>query len=57
MNAKAYFGKFGGQFVPETVMSALIELENAYETIAKSDEFKAELNELLRDYVGRPSPL
>lgn len=57
MNAKAYFGKFGGQFVPETVMSALIELEEAYEKIAKSDEFKSELNELLRDYVGRPSPL
>lgn len=57
MNAKAYFGKFGGQFVPETVMSALIELEEAYEKIAKSDEFKTELNELLKDYVGRPSPL
>lgn len=57
MNAKAYFGKFGGQFVPETVMSALIELEEAYEKIAKSDEFKTELNGLLKDYVGRPSPL
>ena len=57
MNAKAYFDKFGGQFVPETVMSALIELEEAYEKIAKSDEFKTELNELLKDYVGRPSPL
>lgn len=57
MNAKAYFGKFGGQFVPETVMSALIELEEAYEKIAKSDEFKTELNRLLKDYVGRPSPL
>lgn len=57
MNAKAYFGKFGGQFVPETVMSALIELEEAYEKIAKSNEFKSELNGLLKDYVGRPSPL
>lgn len=57
MNAKAYFGKYGGQFVPETVMSALNELEVAYKKIASSDEFKAELNELLRDYVGRPSPL
>lgn len=57
MNAKAYFGKFGGQFVPETVMSALIELEEAYEKIAKSDKFKTELNGLLKDYVGRPSPL
>ena len=42
MNAKAYFGKYGGQFVPETVMSALNELEVAYEKIASSDEFKAE---------------
>ena len=36
MNSKAYFGKFGGQFVPETVMFALDELENAYEIIAKT---------------------
>ena len=57
MNTKAYFGKFGGQFVPETVMSALDELEAAYESIAKTAEFKAELDDLLKNYVGRPSPL
>ena len=57
MNSKAYFGKFGGQFVPETVMFAIDELENAYESIAKTKEFKDELNDLLKNYVGRPSPL
>ena len=57
MNTKAYFGKFGGQFVPETVMFALDELEDAYERIVKTAEFKAELDDLLKNYVGRPSPL
>ena len=57
MNTKAYFGKFGGQFVPETVMFALDELEVAYESIAKTAEFEAELDDLLKNYVGRPSPL
>lgn len=57
MNVKAYFGKYGGQFVPETAMNALIELEEAYNTIAMSKEFRDELDDLLRDYVGRPSPL
>ena len=57
MNEKAYFGKYGGQFVPETAMFALEELENAYNNIAQTSEFKDELNELLRHYVGRPSPL
>ncbi|MBR8461829.1 tryptophan synthase subunit beta [Campylobacter sp. faydin G-105] len=57
MNAKAYFSKFGGQFVPETAMFALNELESAYESIAKTKEFQDELDDLLRNYVGRPSPL
>ena len=57
MNTKAYFGKFGGQFVPETVMFALDELEAAYERIVKTAEFEAELEGLLKNYVGRPSPL
>nr|MBP3724135.1 tryptophan synthase subunit beta [Campylobacter sp.] len=57
MNTKAYFGKFGGQFVPETAMSALIELENAYESIAKTKAFRKELKNLLKTYVGRPTPL
>ena len=44
---KSYFGSYGGQFVPETVMSALCELENAYKKIAKTKKFQSELKELL----------
>ena len=51
------FGDYGGKFVPETLMSALQELEDAW-TEAKADpKFWAEYNLLLRDYVGRPTPL
>lgn len=51
------FGRYGGQFVPETLMPALEELIAAY-TAAQADEaFSAELNHLLRTYVGRPSPI
>ncbi len=57
MNVKAYFGKYGGQFVPETAMNALLELEEAYKSIANTKEFRDELDSLLKDYVGRPSPL
>ncbi|PKZ28791.1 tryptophan synthase subunit beta [Campylobacter ureolyticus] len=57
MNKKAYFGDFGGQFIPETAMFAVEELESAYKKIAKSKEFKDELNYLLKEYVGRPTPL
>ncbi len=54
---KKFFGKYGGQFVPETVIKALEELESAYIKIAKSKKFKSELNALLKDYVGRATPL
>ncbi|ASM34560.1 tryptophan synthase subunit beta [Campylobacter sputorum subsp. bubulus] len=57
MDKKSYFGDFGGQFIPETAMFALEELEEAYESIAKSKEFKEELDYLLKEYVGRPTPL
>ena len=57
MNKKAYFGSFGGQFVPETAMFALEELEDAYNTIAQTKEFKDELGYLLREYAGHPTPL
>ena len=51
------FGEFGGQYIPETLMPACAELEAAW-TAAQSDEdFQDELDELLRDYVGRPTPL
>ncbi|MUG92137.1 tryptophan synthase subunit beta [Scytonema sp. UIC 10036] len=51
------FGRFGGKYVPETLMPALSELEAAAAQYRNDPTFQAELNELLRDYVGRPSPL
>jgi tryptophan synthase beta chain len=51
------FGPYGGQYVPETVMPALAELEEAWMGVREDPAFRAELDELLRDYVGRPSPL
>lgn len=52
-----HFGSFGGRYVPETLISALDELESAYERAVSDTTFNDELNTLLRDYVGRPSPL
>lgn len=54
---KGRFGRFGGRFVPETLMPALEELETAYEDAKKDPLFQAELDELLKDFVGRPTPL
>ncbi len=51
------FGNYGGKYVPETLMPALSELETAYRRVQNDPEFQQELNQLLRDYVGRPSPL
>lgn len=51
------YGEFGGRYVPETLMSVLLELERSYQDISQSDEFKGEFAELLRSYVGRPTPL
>jgi len=51
------FGVYGGRYVPETLMAALVELEREYD-IAKADAaFQAELSDLLKDYAGRPTPL
>src|SRR3954470_52624 len=52
-----YFGSFGGRFGPETLMDALQELETAYETAKRDKKFKEELDSLLREYAGRPTPL
>lgn len=54
---RGYFGEFGGKFVPETLMSALKELEDAYYSLKKSKEFKKELDYYLKQYAGRPTPL
>lgn len=51
------FGQFGGKYVPETLMPALAELETAFKQYRNDPEFQQELQQLLRDYVGRPSPL
>ncbi|MCX6074222.1 MAG: tryptophan synthase subunit beta [Campylobacterales bacterium] len=52
-----HFGIFGGRFVPETLMPALLELENAYKEIRFDKTFWSEVDGYLKDYVGRPSPL
>jgi tryptophan synthase beta chain len=51
------FGAYGGRYVPETLMAALEELEQAYERAKADPDFHAEMDALLRDYVGRPTPL
>ncbi|MFH1655304.1 MAG: tryptophan synthase subunit beta [Candidatus Omnitrophota bacterium] len=56
-NKKGYFGKFGGKFVPETLMAALEELEAEYKKAKTNKKFKEELNYYLSEYAGRPSPL
>ncbi|MCP1224930.1 tryptophan synthase subunit beta [Sebaldella sp. S0638] len=57
MNKKSYYGDFGGQFVPETIMNALIELEKEYEKTIDDKEFRDEFQSLLKDFVGRETPL
>ena len=56
-DALGRFGQFGGKYVPETLMPALAELEAAFHQYWQEAEFQQELTGLLRDYVGRPSPL
>lgn len=55
--SRGRFGQHGGQFVPETLMNAIIELEEAYNHYSKDEEFNKELNTLLAEYAGRPSLL
>lgn len=54
---KGKFGIYGGQFIPETLMNAVIELEEAYNKYKEDDEFNRELTELFNEYTGRPSLL
>jgi tryptophan synthase beta chain len=51
------FGRFGGRFVPETLMSALIDLEKEYSRLKDNAQFRSELDHLLREFAGRPTPL
>jgi tryptophan synthase beta chain len=55
--SRGRFGAYGGQFVPETLMPCLVELEEAYESARRDVGFQKELDHLLANYVGRPSPL
>lgn len=55
--SKGRFGDFGGQYIPETLMNAVIELEEAYERLRDDADFKKELNRLGEEYAGRPSML
>ena len=54
---KGRFGQFGGQYVPETLMPALAELTEAWEEAREDAAFQEEMGQLLREYVGRPTPL
>ena len=56
-NPNGRFGIHGGQYIPETLMNAVIELEEAYNHYKNDPEFNRELTELLNDYAGRPSRL
>ena len=52
-----HWGRYGGRFVPETLMAPLVELSEAYESAGRDESFQKELESLLRDYAGRPTPL
>lgn len=54
---KGYFGKYGGMFIPETLMPAVDKLQNAFDKYKNDKKFNAELNDLLKNFVGRPTPL
>ena len=54
---RGFYGRFGGAYVPEILYKCVHDLQEAYLPIIESDDFKAEYRALLRDYVGRPSPL
>lgn len=56
-NKDGFFGEYGGRFVPETLMTAVLELEQTYRTAIEDPEFQTEFEELLVQYVGRENPL
>ena len=57
VNSEGYYGKFGGAYVPEILHRCVEELQKSYLEVIESESFKREYDELLRNYVGRPSPL
>ena len=56
-NERGWFGEFGGRMVPETLVAPLQELEDAYAAAQRDPQFQTELKMLLREYVGRPTPI
>ncbi len=56
-NHEGYYGEFGGTYIPKALHKCVDELQKCYMTVITSDEFKASFDQMLRDYVGRPSPL
>ena len=56
-DARGHFGQFGGRYVAETLMPALLELEENYKQCQGDPSFQAEFDSYLKNYVGRPSPL
>jgi tryptophan synthase beta chain len=56
-DARGYYGQYGGRFVPETLVAPVEELTAAYFKVREDEGFRQELGQLLRDYVGRPTPL
>lgn len=57
VDGEGYYGEFGGAYIPEILHGCVEHLRNEYLNVLNSEKFKREYNELLRDYVGRPSPL
>ncbi len=57
VDSEGYYGEFGGAYIPEILHGCVEHLRNEYLNVLNSEKFKREYNELLRDYVGRPSPL
>ena len=57
VNSKGYYGDFGGAYIPEMLLHNIDELKENYIKIMSDDSFQQEFNQLLKDYVGRPSPL
>ena len=56
-NKQGFFGQFGGRFVPETLMAALDEFESAYKKLKRDRSFRAEVDRILAEFVGRPTPV
>ena len=57
VNEKGYYGQFGGAFIPEMLYPNIEELRQNYLKVMAEPDFKKEFDQLLKDYVGRPTPL